>query len=269
MRVTQLLNEKKKKEVAIMYHGTSDVFLKSILKNGLLANPPKQTYSGEEDNPFGGSVRTFGGVYFTSSRRYAETIAKDAVEAHGGNPVIVTLQIVLGSMDIDEDLINNPLSHAIINYYLYLAEKSPSLDNIPVFVADYIENHKAEFKMNISRDMLYELNKYGKVGHVVKSLIDQLCDLFIDMLSIIDDYQLKLLFTEPLDYLRDEPKFEDIVNKIMNNVFSKQTTGYTAYRVTKNIGYKGKNKILKIEDATTKKIYYMHPQMHEEYKNLS
>lgn len=262
MRVTHL-EEKKKKETAIMFHGTSDVFLKSILKNGLLANPPKQTYSGDEGNPFGSSVRTFGGVYFTSSRRYAEMISKDAIEAHGGNPLIITLQIVLGSMDIDEDLINNPLSKAIINYFLYLAEKSPSLDNIPLFVADYIESHKSEFKMNITRDILYDLKDYGKIGYVVKSLLDQIGDLFIDIMSRMDESELKYLFNEPLDYLRDDTRFEDIVNKIMNNVFSKQTSGRTAYRVTQDIGFRGKNKILKIEDATTKKIYYMHPQMHQ------
>lgn len=265
MRVTQL-NEKKKKEVAIMYHGTSDVFLKNILKNGLLAKPPKQTYSGEADNPFGNSVRTFGGVYFTSSRRYAEVISRDATEAHGGNPILITLQMVLGNMDIDEDLVTAPLSRSIINYYLYIAEKSPSLDNIPVFAADYIENNRSEFKKIVSRDILDDLKKYGKIGYVVKSLVDQLCDVFVDMLNVLDDYDLKHLFTEPLDYLRDEPKFEDIVNKIMNNVYSRQTTGQTAYRVTQNIGYKGKNKILKIEDLTTKKIYYMHPQLYKNFK---
>lgn len=261
MRVTQL-EEKKKKQTAVMYHGTSDVFLKSILKNGLLANPPKQTYSGEEDNPFGSSVRTFGGVYFTSSRKYAETIARDAIEAHGGNPLIVTLQIVLGSMDIDEDLINNPLSRSIVNYYLYIAEKAPNrTESIALFVADYIENNETEFKRIVSNELIEELSDYGKIGYTVKSLIYQLCDIFLKMLKRVGDFELSYLFNSPLDFLRDDNEFEEIVSKIMNNVFSKQTTGQTAYRVTKDIGYRGKNKILKIETLDDRKIHYIHPEL--------
>lgn len=268
MRVTQL-EEKKKKETAIMYHGTSDVFLQGILKKGLLANPTKQTYSGDEGNPFGSSVRTFGGIYFTSSRKYAEMISRDSIEAHGGNPIIITLQIVLGSMDIDEDLINNPLSKAIVNYFLYIAEKSPSLDNIPEFVADHIETHESEFKKNIRSDVLYDLKSYGKIGYVVSSLLDQLSEVFIKIMSRVDEFELKHLFNEPLDYLRDDSDFEEIVSKIMNNVFSRQTSGQTAYRVTQDIGFRGKNKILKIEDSATKKIYYIHPQLTAEYKKGS
>lgn len=264
MRVTQL-EEKKKKQTAIMYHGTSDVFLKSILKNGLLANPPKQTYSGDEDNPFGASVRTFGGVYFTSSRKYAETIAEDAVEAHGGNPLIVTLQIVLGSMDIDEDLINNPLSKAIVNYYLYVAEKAPDQsENISLFVADYIDNNENEFKRIVSSDIIDDLSDYGKIGYTVKSLVYQLCDLFLKIMNRAGDLELSFLFNEPLEFLRDEPEFEEIVSKIMNNVFSKQTSGQTAYRVTNDIGFRGKNKILKIETISgldDRKINYIHPEL--------
>lgn len=261
MRVTHL-EEKKKKQTAIMYHGTSDVFLRTILKNGLLANPPKQTYSGDEDNPFGTSVRTFGGVYFTSSRKYAETISKDAVDVHGGNPIIITLQIVLGSMDIDEDLINNPLSKAIVNYYLYVAEKAPDQsENISLFVADYIENNENEFKRIVSSDIIDDLSDYGKIGYTVKSLTYQLCELFLEIMKRTEDHGLSFLFNEPLEFLRDEPEFEEIVSKIMNNVFSKQTTGQTAYRVTKDIGFSGKNKIIKISSLDNNKIYYLHPDL--------
>lgn len=80
------ITERRIQNTEIMYHGTTDKYLRSILKQGLLANPPVRTYSGVDDMEDG--YKTFGGVYLANNKRKAISAARDAVFKFGGQPLL-------------------------------------------------------------------------------------------------------------------------------------------------------------------------------------
>jgi RNA:NAD 2'-phosphotransferase (TPT1/KptA family) len=47
MKIQDILMERRQQKTGIYFHGTSSVFLRSILKNGLMKNPPKRVYSSD------------------------------------------------------------------------------------------------------------------------------------------------------------------------------------------------------------------------------
>ena len=98
MLVSELLVERRLQRTRIMYHGTSSVFLPSIMKHGLIPNAPHKSFGDD-------AWASYGGVYLTSKPAYAKKATKFAVETHGGDPILITVQLVVGSGGLDEDLV--------------------------------------------------------------------------------------------------------------------------------------------------------------------
>lgn len=84
--IEAIITERRIQNTEIMYHGTTDKYIRSILKQGLLANPPVRTYSGVDDMEDG--YKTFGGVYLANNKRKAISAARDAVFKFGGQPLL-------------------------------------------------------------------------------------------------------------------------------------------------------------------------------------
>ena len=71
----ETLLERRFQPTTLMYHGTSSVFLRSILKNGLDPNPKQKSWD------VGGAMPSLGGVYMApNNARSTRNAAKEAVE---------------------------------------------------------------------------------------------------------------------------------------------------------------------------------------------
>lgn len=112
MKQNEFLIERKQQRTVIMYHGTVLSNVRSILKHGLVANPPNRVY---DDGVF----QTIGGIYLTSSFHTAEDAADVASEKFKSPPVVVTVQYVQDSGFIDEDIFHQHVSAGISYAHKY------------------------------------------------------------------------------------------------------------------------------------------------------
>lgn len=89
----------------IVFHGTSSVFLKSILKRGVIASSPNQTFD-NNGSILQRSLKSVGGSYWAFDYGTAKLSAYRSEEKHGGFPIIVIAQMHRNSALADEDSIN-------------------------------------------------------------------------------------------------------------------------------------------------------------------
>lgn len=107
------INEAKFRKPIGMYHGTSDAFLQSILKNGIVPDPTAKVW---QDDPAASassaSRESLSGSYWTSNMMTASSSAWSAAKKFGGNQLMVLADIAEQSAFADEDSINGSLDWA-------------------------------------------------------------------------------------------------------------------------------------------------------------
>lgn len=86
LTVDELLLEFKSR----LYHGTSSIFIDSILKKGLLGTPPQRYYS-TEPSGWSSMAPIEGAVYLGTDISLAANAANNVTDRHGGFPVIVVM----------------------------------------------------------------------------------------------------------------------------------------------------------------------------------
>jgi hypothetical protein len=94
------------KERSIWFHGTSTVFLREILKNGLKVDTKKKSW--DEDPDVGLSVvdrTSYGGIYMTKNFYTASSSAYRTANKFGGEKMYVLMQIQPKTLTADEDSI--------------------------------------------------------------------------------------------------------------------------------------------------------------------
>lgn len=196
-----------RKKVETLYHGTSSTFLPSIKKHGLLPDTGQQSY-GVDDGP---SFESYGGVYLTSDMHIAEDAAEVASLLHGGDPMIITVQYVLGSGGLDEDFVLG-LVFKYIN----------KLENIDPILRDL-------------------QNKIGKLNRHVRVYV-------IDLIERVQDIKLTNgIYDEDDfdDYIRGDSKIRSIVKQIME-ISKNRRIPNGLVRVARPIKFKGKTRIIDI-----------------------
>lgn len=127
------INEKRSKSQSatpkIVYHGTTTVFLPKIMAHGLSPNKEdkKNIWQGTDDD----WLDSLRGIYLTPSAPGALSYAKDTVATFGGEPIVLTIQIIPQSLYMDEDDISfsmwfdgtlkvlNQTIYELIYYYIY------------------------------------------------------------------------------------------------------------------------------------------------------
>jgi len=122
------VNEAKFRQPQIMYHGTSTANLRSILKNGVLPNPPGKVWDrdpGKDSHIFG--LSSLEGSYWGSTINTASGAANKAARTFGGRPLLVIAQIQEASAFADEDDIRGWMERAVNNALVDLS-LSPSTD---------------------------------------------------------------------------------------------------------------------------------------------
>lgn len=224
MKILEILQERRIQRTTYMYHGTSSVFLDSILTNGLLPNPGHKSWVGFQDLP------SLGGVYISADENTAIEAAEAAAEIHGGEPIIITISVVTASGTPDED------------------------DVIDRVLKRSYEISKGQYKSIIAPE--YEIVKSFKQNFKIS-------DVTIHVIKQIISTAVKILQQEKWDGfvydlladLRKDSRIEPLIVKLLKTM--RPRIGYaTNVRITRPIKFKGKTRIIRIEDLKSHKILY-------------
>lgn len=81
----------------LLYHGTTDAFLDSILRSGLASRPGQKVW--------GNTLKSFDGSYVATAPGRAWKFSIDAVNKFGGSPIIIVTDKSSSHASADEDLI--------------------------------------------------------------------------------------------------------------------------------------------------------------------
>lgn len=245
-RMDQDITERRIQNTEIMYHGTTDKHLRSILKQGLLANPPKRTWSGEDDMETG--YETFGGVYLANTRRKALAAAMDAVSKFGGNAILVIVQYVQGSGNMDEDMFTNVISQDVYNAmiaYEEQVEDNPESSKWDTY-HEYAYYNRDQAVNDLVASATEHFERYGRFG---EAFLPNLRAAFEYVLYHVDDDMITGSSKSLMTSLRDHPEFIKIIENLMRNLFPTKSREAQdlAVQITRNIGFRGKTKIIRIE----------------------
>lgn len=262
MQIKDILTERKIQRVQTMYHGTSSKLVPSILKHGLLANPPKATYSRDSKVDSSGYDTFKGGVYLTSDLDKAEEGADTASMAHYGDPVLITLQYVISSGGIDEDDILAILAEAI------LSDLPTSVETVGDAARYYSDNRNFQNALQrIEKAYLnpttVNLRNYNSRPSKIKLKRNALLEIRVLATVVLrhiaeqpdnrDSKARNYISYRILDEIRHNPAFETAMYNVLAAV---KPVGSDTVRVTRNIGFKGKTRIIRIENRSTGKVYY-------------
>ena len=253
MKYSELV-ERKQQRTMLMYHGTSSKLVPSILKFGLLAKPPKKTY---DVDTYGTATASMGGVYISPERGFAESIAEESVRAHGGEPAMITLQYVLGSGDTDEDEITQQINDAVNAVLKAISQKAPDEAQEKYqlsypkegWAVDYMIDNKEKAAVSIAKKSVEMLGEYAKVRRVVEPIIQQIALKLLTHASQMSEYRDRwnLLRFETYAFIRENE--EQLLAKLMKQVSVDDAGGHEegARRLDRDVKFKGKTRILKIE----------------------
>ena len=278
---SNVLAERSQQRTQVMYHGTSTKLVPSILKNGLLANPPKKTY---DVDTYGAATASMGGVYVADNKDFASTIAREAVETHGGEPALVTLQYVKGSADIDEDDLVAAISDAASKVMRNLSQKDPNKtpDWLP---RDFgIDNNQPKSKYSglsypsegwatdqmitkadsaatkIAAETVQVLSKYAKPSQAAQPIIKQMALKLLQHAGTFEDVRDRwnAIRYDAYEIVREQ--MEELLAKLMRQVSpDTPTKSAGARRIDRDVKFKGKTRILKIESPIGKVVYTAQP----------
>jgi hypothetical protein len=265
MRYNEIV-ERRQQRTELMYHGTSSNLVRSILKNGLLANPPKKTY---DVDTFGASTASMGGVYVTPDRSYAEQIAGEAVETHGGKPAMVTIQYVRGSADVDEDNVVAALSQAASTVMRRLSNKAPGFSAQNDFdinedamsryqdlsypqegwATDEMIRNKKTYAQEIAKEAVKELSKITKPRRAAYDILVEMSYSLLRETAQEQDVRDRwnTLRYGAYDIVRQT--MEEPLGRLMRQISPDLVgdNGSTPRRITRDVKFSGKTKIVKIE----------------------
>jgi hypothetical protein len=273
------LNERQQQRTEIMYHGTSTNLVRSILKNGLLATPPKKTYSADT---YGASTESMGGVYVAHNREFAETIADEAVGSHGGEKALVTIQYVKGSADIDEDDLVAAISRASQKVMVTMSEKAPARGKEPRpfsddpepepdrysdlsyphqgWAADQMIKNIDDAATKITYETMRILNRQSQTRKAAEPIIKQMAIKLLQNAGENDDARDRWNAIQYDAYETFRETMEDLLAKLMRQVSPDVKnhgieSGKAARRIDRDVKFKGKTRILQIESPIGKVVY--------------
>lgn len=252
---TEDITERKQQRTEIMYHGTSSKLVPSILKNGLLARPPKKTY---DVDTYGAEVASMGGVYVADEPGFAWTIAEEAVGTHGGEPALVTIQYVKGSGDTDEDDLVSAIADAAKTVMKAVARNRPEgHDSQEYNSLSYPDQGWAVDEMIAKPDRASDriaqvttemLSKKSKPSRAAPKIVKQIALELLKHASQYDDARERwnAVSFDAFDIVRTQ--MEDLLDKLMRQV-SPETRDdkQGARRIDRDIKFRGKTRILKIQ----------------------
>lgn len=263
-----LLIEKKFQHVETMYHGTSSTFLNSILKNGLLMNPPKRTFSRDTSLDQVG-YDSYPGVYLTRDKDYAIDASDWSSRQHGGDAILITVNVVTKSAFVDEDdvtsLILNTLSTHFKKYskldafikkmnQLSVNGRNKLIATIATkIIKKYHESYTA-YKTDIKNAVRFSPSSLEYFKIIINRCLEILFD-FATRDGRTIQYPSVTFFIDHdlLNFLRYDDVYEQAMEKLLKGV---RISNSKSVRILRDIKFSGKTKIIKIENLTTQKLIY-------------
>lgn len=97
----------------IMFHGTTDAFLRDILEEGLVPSPPRRGSHVAKDGSVNHLMSSLDGVYMASQREASAWYASSSAGKFGGEPLMFVLRVPVDRLVPDEDEINCMLNWPI------------------------------------------------------------------------------------------------------------------------------------------------------------
>jgi len=279
MQIRDIIIERRQQRTLTMYHGTSSKLVPSILKHGLLATAPKKTY---DDDTYGSSTASMGGVYIADNIEKAVSIANDSISVHGGEIAMITLQYVKGSGDVDEDDLVAAIADAAGQVLRKTAQQAPraqpqqngrTLDFEDAQGVDPLAKYKS---LNYPKEgwaadrMITNINDFAsEIAEVATTVLSKNTNPSNAARLLIQQISMKLLtaagkFTKPrqrwnairynaFDTVRQTTP--ELLAKLMKQVSpdtaaSSNTPGNAtgiSRRLDRDVKFKGKTRIVKIE----------------------
>ncbi len=251
------LFETKIQRTQLMYHGTASSLVPSILKFGLVAEPPKRTYSRDTDVEQQG-YDSYSGVYLTTNFNIARNAAYTAVKAHGGDPVLITLQYVITSGSIDEDeitaLLLAALTHVFGTYAMetiggLIARTRPALESELI---DLIINYKTldVGDYHPPSELKFTADSIAQFKTVIARALDVLAASSAKTPGVEGEYYIAYYL---LPELRYDAVYDNAITRLLKTLKSKNPI---TVRIERNIGFRGKTRILSIVNLNTKELLY-------------
>lgn len=256
----------------IVYHGTTDKFLKSILSNGLLPSKEKVWADDPDATEHNPSRASYGGTYLTTNLLTAISSGRTAVNKLGGEKIVIVCANVQPRSGLpDEDNFYGVVGHAM-DYTI--GEKGKySVGALTVFNAllNYYDGGKefdenvsdfiTKFKQFINSYMNVSLDKHGDISQLdnklkklyVAELLRRVSHYIADnsYKNKIDQYGGEKYKDQilKLDKKETEMEFAKILDSVMNTYKKqvyKQDDLNKTYRIKEPITYKGKNQIIAV-----------------------
>lgn len=189
-----IITEAKFKDHAIAYHGTSDVFLRSIMKNGLVPTTEKSkrvwgSPSGDRAVDYHNKSleSIIGSVYLSFSLITASSGAYRAVQKFGGSELIIVAEIMPESSYLDEDYTSIPdisyvfgsefvaTAYAIYSYFGLRFEEDSTFDPAEKVKEYYKFRYNHIINNNLANEIIDVLLKrffYYRKPSIDKDFID-------------------------------------------------------------------------------------------------
>ena len=224
MKISELLLERRLQKTRIMYHGTSSINLESIRASGLLPDIKQKT----------SWPPSYGGVYLTSSKHYATTAANHTANKFGGDPILLTVQYVMTSGGIDEDTLFDRFEWGRM-------------------VRNYIELGRDEF---LTKMMRFAYDEFKKVATPTKDTRTILELWFSTVYDLAHSSGKKDLQAAASQAIRGKT-MHDLTTWLIDD--AKAGHQAPAVRLDRIVGFKGKTRILQIENLKTNDILYKDP----------
>lgn len=246
MRAYEFLIERNYQQTDVLYHGTSDVFLRTILKQGLIVNPNQRNLVGGEDESL--QLRQQQGVYFTNDQPYAKMAAQSASEKFGGRPIIIVI-------------------NRTRNYGVAGREAESKLLDIGLRVRQF----QGYGDDNYVQTALKSLPR-GKYGQNIMQYVQEYFEILFNMLDSNPDLdpattndwneknirKRKLINTPELFGMLEKISAEARPDTSEQGDTNRELVNI---RILNNIGYSGKTRIILIYDLLTNKVYYQAPDL--------
>lgn len=192
-----------------------------------MKNPPKRVY--QDDGISDVDQKTFpNAVYLTKDIETAQEAQFWAYDSFGGDPMIVVVQYVYNSGEMDED-------------------------EFVFRLATIVKQQKTKVDFVSSMMKLFKGMKFNK--NIVTTLLENMYDVideFLNVNNIKKDNKLHNL-DGPFSKLRVYEPYEEIVSELLKLINPKDAD---TVRVPRDIGFRGKTRIIKIYNPHTDKVYY-------------
>jgi hypothetical protein len=213
MKISDLMLERPGQQTTTtLYHGTTSKYWPSIKKHGLLPNIEGNGFGSDDE-----AMRSYGGNYLSANKGTAEEAANEVAKIHGGNPIIISVQYVLGSGGADED--------SIIYDVIDLASE------------------EGVGPKGFAKGMLEALP--GKLPQGDWPLLVQLFKRIKTMMKKAgaeDAYEIE-------DEIKTDANFRAILTAIINKIRMNKLDNYSNVRIDRTIGFRGKTRIIGVEEV--------------------